>query len=474
MRRYIFILSLLVLLLGLGATAQAQQSCPVTHVVAAGENLYRISLRYGVSVQTIAQANGIANPNLIYAGQSLTIPCPGTPPATPVPGQPTPTPPPSGEVTYTVVPGDTLGAIARRYNTTVQAIATRNGIANPNLIYPGQVLIIPTGGTPPPATPVPGVTPPPPPSGGFELGGQVFSFSYPDQMRGAGMNWAKSQIVWNQGDPASIVQGAIDAAHSRGFKVLLSIKGNPAQLAANPTQYYQNFANFLSGVAALGPEAIEVWNEQNIDREWPVGQINGANYTQMLSAAYQAIKRANPNVIVVSGAPAPTGFFGGTCQPNGCDDNVYIRQMASAGAAQFMDCVGVHYNEGIIPPSQRSGDPRGNSSHYSRYFFGMLDLYASVFPSRPICWTELGYLSPEGLGPLPPAFSWAANTSVQEQAEWLAQSAILSRNSGRVRLMVVWNVDATEYGADPQAGYAIVRGNQCVACITLGAAMGVS
>ncbi len=226
-------------------------------------------------------------------------------------------------------------------------------------------------------------------------------------------------------------------------------------------------------MAALGPEAIEVWNEQNIDREWPAGQINGASYTQMLSAAYQAIKRANPNVMVISGAPAPTGFFGGTCQNNGCDDNVYIRQMASAGAGQFMDCVGVHYNEGILPPDQRSGDPRGNSGHYTRYFFGMLDLYASVFPGKPLCWTELGYLSPEGFGPLPPAFSWAANTSVQEQAEWLARAAILSRNSGRVRLMIVWNVDATEYGADPQAGYAIVRGNQCVACITLGAAMGV-
>jgi LysM repeat protein len=470
MRRFILILSLLVLLLGLGTTVLAQQT---VHVVAPGDNLFRISLRYGVSMQAIAQANGITNLNLIFVGQRLTIPAGGTtpPPPTAVPGGPTATPIPA-EGTYTVVRGDTLGAIARRFGTTVQAIASINGIANPNLIFPGQVLRIPGGGTVP-ATPVPGVTPAPPPAGGFELGGQVFSFSFPDQMRGAGMNWAKSQLNWNQGDPASIAQGAIDAAHSRGFKVLLSIKGNAAQLAANPTQYYQNFANFLGGVAALGPEAIEVWNEQNIDREWPVGQINGASYTQMLSAAYQAIKRANSNVLVVSGAPAPTGFFGGTCQNNGCDDNVYIRQMASAGAGQFMDCVGAHYNEGILPPDQRSGDPRGNSGHYTRYFFGMLDLYASVFPGKPICWTELGYLSPEGFGPLPGAFSWAANTSVQEQAEWLARAAILSRNSGRVRLMMVWNVDATEYGTDPQAGYAIVRGNQCVACITLGAAMGV-
>ena len=46
-------------------------------------------------------------------------------------------------VRYTVRRGDTLWAISRRFNTTVSAIATLNGIRNPNLIYPGQVLTIP-------------------------------------------------------------------------------------------------------------------------------------------------------------------------------------------------------------------------------------------------------------------------------------------------------------------------------------------
>ena len=252
----------------------------------------------------------------------------------------------------------------------------------------------------------------------------------------------------------------------------MSIVGNPAQLAANPTQYYQDFANFLGGVARLNPDAIEVWNEMNIDREWPAGQISGANYTQMLSAAYNAIKAANPNVLVISGAPAPTGFFGG-CTVNGCDDNLFIRQMRDAGAANYMDCVGIHYNEGIVPPNQRSGDPRGNSSHYSRYFFGMTDLYGSTFPGKQLCFTEIGYLSAEGYGPLPAGFEWAASTSAQEQADWLAQAVTLARQTGRVRLFIVWNVDSTLYGADPQAGYAIVRpNNTCLACITIGAAMG--
>src|SRR5690606_30602468 len=141
---------------------------------------------------------------------------------------------------------------------------------------------------------------------------------------------------------------------------------------ANPAQYYQDFAAFLGGVAALNPDAIEVWNEQNIDREWPNGLISPASYTQMLSAAYQAIKAANPNVLVISGAPAPTGFFGGACTGTGCDDQPFIQGMAANGAANFLDCVGIHYNEGILPPTATSGDPRGNGTHYTRYYPSMV------------------------------------------------------------------------------------------------------
>jgi hypothetical protein len=134
--------------------------------------------------------------------------------------------------------------------------------------------------------------------------------------------------------------------------------------------------------------------------------------------------------------------------------------------------VGIHYNEGIIPPTQNSGDPRGNSSHYSRYYNGMVSLYSSTFPGKPLCFTEIGYLSAEGYGPLPGAFGWAANTSVAEQAGWLASAATLARSSGRVRLFIIWNVDSTLYGDDPQAGYAIVRpDNTCAACNAIRAAL---
>ena len=122
------------------------QSGYLYHTVRPGENLYRISLRYGVSMYAIMQANGLPNANRIYVGQVLRIPTGQVPPPQP---PPPPSPPPTGFY-YTVRYGDTLAIVAARYGTTVWAIMQANGLANPNFIYVGQVLWIPGRHTPPP------------------------------------------------------------------------------------------------------------------------------------------------------------------------------------------------------------------------------------------------------------------------------------------------------------------------------------
>jgi peptide/nickel transport system permease protein len=104
-----------------------------THVIQPGENLFRIALRYGMTVEAIAGANGIANPAHVYAGQALIIPSPGAPPP----------PAPTGEITYVVQPGDNLFRIALRYDVGYLDLAQLNGITNPARIYVGQVLRIP-------------------------------------------------------------------------------------------------------------------------------------------------------------------------------------------------------------------------------------------------------------------------------------------------------------------------------------------
>jgi LysM repeat protein len=145
------------LLLAAARPAWADQ---VIHTVQPGENLYRIGLRYGVSWQDIMLANALAS-TVIYVGQTLVIPGaeaaptaappPTEAPAPAEPATPAPTPAPPAASTYTIQRGDTLSAIAQRFGLTVAQLAAANSLANPSLIYAGQVLTIPGGAGPAPA-----------------------------------------------------------------------------------------------------------------------------------------------------------------------------------------------------------------------------------------------------------------------------------------------------------------------------------
>ncbi len=97
---------------------------PLRYTVQRGDSLFAIAQLFGVTGNAIAQANNIANPNLIQAGQSLLIPG-------------------WSQVVYTVQPGDSLYMIANRYGVSVNWLARVNGIADPASIYPGQVIIVP-------------------------------------------------------------------------------------------------------------------------------------------------------------------------------------------------------------------------------------------------------------------------------------------------------------------------------------------
>lgn len=102
-----------------------------TYTVKSGDTLSGIASKFGTTYQKIVADNGISNPNLIYPGQVLKIK--GTSGTNTVQNT---------IKTYTVKSGDTLSGIATKYGTTYQELARKNNIANPNVIYPGQVLKI--------------------------------------------------------------------------------------------------------------------------------------------------------------------------------------------------------------------------------------------------------------------------------------------------------------------------------------------
>ena len=119
------------------APAPSQPSSPSgTYTVVAGDTLSGIAARFGTTYQELAKINGIANPNVISVGQVLRLS--GSAPSSS--GAPS-----ANGGTYTVVRGDTLSGIAQRYGTSWQTLAAMNGIANPNLITPGQKIKLPGG-----------------------------------------------------------------------------------------------------------------------------------------------------------------------------------------------------------------------------------------------------------------------------------------------------------------------------------------
>lgn len=308
------------------------------------------------------------------------------------------------------------------------------------------------------------------------IGGHVLHFGEAAKaaMRSAGMSWVKWQIPYDGSGDLTVARHRIRVSQQAGFRALLSVTGEKHALAAGGDAYLDRYAAFLGDVARLGADAIEVWNEMNLDREWPAGQIDPRRYAVMLQKAYRAIKAANSRTMVITGAPAPTGAEGAFGLARVWNDDRYYQGMADAGVANFADCIGVHYNEGVLPPRARSGDPR-RDDYPTRYLPAMLERVAQPFRnySIPMCLTEIGYLSPEGYGRLPDAFSWAANTSAREQAQWLAEAIGVAADfrAMPVELLIVWNIDFDNYGAhDPQAGYAIIRPDgRCPACNAIAA-----
>ncbi|MFD9242742.1 LysM peptidoglycan-binding domain-containing protein [Streptomyces sp. NPDC059556] len=116
-------------------------------VVKAGQTLGLIAAALGVSVGSLAAYNGIRDPDVIHPGQRITAPpaAPAKPPAVKPKPKPTPSAPlPAPKRTYRVQPGDTLSGIATKYRTTVNALVRANGIKNPNVIFAGSVLRIPS------------------------------------------------------------------------------------------------------------------------------------------------------------------------------------------------------------------------------------------------------------------------------------------------------------------------------------------
>lgn len=301
------------------------------------------------------------------------------------------------------------------------------------------------------------------------------------------LNWVKSQVVWRDVEKVkgqfdwSEMDIAVNMMHEANIKVLLSVAKAPdwardpgAKIQANvndgPPANVQDYTSFLTALIQRYPgkiAAIEVWNEPNIDREWTTNppSINAARYVDLLRAAYAAIKAADPNIIVSSAGLSPTGA---NIPGAVTDDFVYMDQLIQAGLLQTADCVGAHHNGLNVPPNADwnnipERNPRArfrgpwSNPHHSWSFKSTLEGYAqrirNAGSTLKLCVTEFGWPSVEdlqGRGQLRDGFGFAADNTLQDQADFTGQAIQMMEQWGFVRLAFLWNLN---YGA--QAGWQL-------------------
>lgn len=133
------------------APAPAPAPAIGTHTVVAGDTISAIAKKYGVSTNAVLAANNMSRSSIIYPGQTIVLP--GAVASTPAPPPaPAPAPAPIGGASaasiHTVVSGDTISAIARRYGSSTDAVLAANGLSRASIIYPGQRIAVPAAAAP--------------------------------------------------------------------------------------------------------------------------------------------------------------------------------------------------------------------------------------------------------------------------------------------------------------------------------------
>src|SRR5713226_8600173 len=226
-----------------------------------------------------------------------------------------------------------------------------------------------------------------------DFGMSAFLWGHPDTtsrdlklVTDAGFRWQKTLFQWRQIEGAckgcfdwTEADRVVQASARSGVKIIARLDFQPTWArhdgASNgPPDNYQDYADFVSafvkryaGGSTIGQvQAVGVWNEVNLDREWGGQKIDrqqAADYVKLLGVAYTAAKAADPNVIVVTAGLSPTGVTDG----HSADDVQYLQWLYDAGLQGKYDVLGAHGNT-QAPEVDAAFGSIANFPHPSFYF----------------------------------------------------------------------------------------------------------
>ncbi len=219
-----------------------------------------------------------------------------------------------------------------------------------------------------------------------------------------------------------------------------------------------------------GLDGLEVWSQPNLDQGWRPAKFDIATYVRVLQETYVAVKAANPDILLASGGASATGFFGAAgCTAQGCNDDAFFAALVEAGAADYLDCVGITYI-GDVAPDQTTGSAMGDFPTF--YFPNVVERAATAFADTnlPLCITSIGYFTPDGLDPAP---QFPIKVTLEQQATWLQKAVEFAATDERILMLLVWNMNwspQTNDMVDPVTGFSIIRPDgTCPACEAIAA-----
>jgi polysaccharide biosynthesis protein PslG len=239
----------------------------------------------------------------------------------------------------------------------------------------------------------PPIPPAPSPVSSPDYGMSLFLWGHPDTsnrdlklVTDAGFHWQKTLFQWRSIEGAckgcfdwSEADRVVKSSAAAGVKIIARLDFQPAWArkdgASNgPPDNYQDYADFVSAfvthyssTSTVGRvQAIEIWNEVNLDREWGGATIDrnqAADYVRLLGLAYTAAHAADPSVIVITAGLSPTGVTDG----HAADDVTYLGWLYAAGLKGKYDVLGAHGNT-QAPEVDAAFGSLPNFPHPSFYF----------------------------------------------------------------------------------------------------------
>ncbi len=440
-----------------------------------------------------------------------------SPVSTIVPPTPTESPTASATPTATPLPSETL--VLGTVSPTVTFVGS---VLNPGYVLPPTSTQVPTntplppteGPTQPPAptqpeqpTALPGTIAPSvggmPNLDGTRLGIQLDpTLDQQDWNRAVadiqqlGVKWLKVQVSWKQLQPNGPdeisedfrrLEIYLETAFNSGLDILVSVAKAPAwarptnQAEDGPPDDPQALANFISLILReLGTsiDAIEIWNEPNLAREWRGAlPFNGAGYMQLFVPSYNVITtyaqtmvndpvtpRTTPLYIITAGL-APTGD---NPELGSRDDRTFLQEMYGAGLGQYRDIfVGVHPYSWGNPPDQPCCDAvegRGWDDNPHFFYKNNVDDMRAIMVNnghaeQRMFVTEFGYATWDGFPPPPPQ-PWMDYITECQQGQYLIQAVQIAQSQDFMGPFIIWNLnvanEVTVANKDEMAAYSLI------------------